>query len=154
MPGGYVQEAPGSRPNGSASTSGTLYVSIYADSIGAGSALESRDFVGGQHPSDDCQGRLLARNLASDAENIEVSAIPGAQPVDVHTNAVHTPEVICLALTTVSRHQVPANPATFSCSTDGQIPLIPRPFPWWWLIVMVVVLIMLIVAWPLVRRKQ
>ena len=155
MPGSYPREAPGSRMNGAAGTSGTLYLSLYADSTASGGVLEARDFVGGQHPSDDCQGRVLARNLAGDAVNVEVSAIPGQNRVDVHTNSVHTPEVICLALATVSRHRVPADPATFSCSTDGQIPLIPRPTPWWWwLVVMVVVLIVLRVAWPLLRRAQ
>jgi len=155
MPGTYDTEAPGSRPNGSASTSGTLYVALYADSTSTGGVLEARDLVGGSHPSDDCQGRVLAKNLAGDAYNIEVSAIPGQQPVDVHANSVHSPEVICLALYTVSRHQAPANPGALSCTMDGQTPLIPRPRPWWWvLVVLVVVAILLHVVWPLVRRTQ
>lgn len=128
-PGTHLTEAPGSRSNGSPSSAGILYVVLYANSD---ENNVGRDFVGGEYPSDDCQGRVLARNLAPDAENIEVSAIPGQDPTNVHINTVHTPEVICLALYTVARDRVPNDPDTFACEKIGQIPLIPQPRPWWW----------------------
>jgi hypothetical protein len=115
-PGAYPDEARGSRPNGAPVTAGTLYATIYADG--------NRDFVGGSVPSSDCQGRVLARNLAPDAVNIEVPEIPGGTDgVAVHQNTVHTPEAICLALSTVVHHKAPS--ADFRCPITGQIPRIP-----------------------------
>ncbi len=116
-PGQFPEEAPGSRPNGDPMTAGTLYVTIYADG--------NRDFVGGSTPSDDCQGRVLARNLAPDAVNIELPEIVlgGQNSDDVHRNTVHAPQVICLALSTVVHHKAPA--ADFRCQTTGQLPRIP-----------------------------
>lgn len=149
-PGTYDTEAPGSRSNGSSTSAGTLYVALYADSD---ENNVGRDLVGGGFPSTDCQGRILAKNLASDAENIEVSAIPGLNPTDVHTNTVHTPEVICLALYTVARHQVPNNPTTFACETVGQTPIIPQPpLPWWWWILVTLFLVAIIPFVYLLRR--
>ncbi len=126
--GDYPQEAPGSRSNSGPTSAGTLHVALYPNSDANGVA---RDVVGGHYASNDCQGRVLARNLAPDAENIEVSAIPGQNTTDVHVNTVHTPEVICLALYTVGHHRVPNNPSTFVCEKIGQIPRIPQPTPWW-----------------------
>jgi hypothetical protein len=148
-PGTYDTEAPGSRSNSSPTSAGTLYVALYANS---GANNVGRDLVGGEYPSNDCQGRVLAKNLASDAENIEVSAIPGQNPTDVHINTVHTPEVICLALYTVAHHWVPNDPNTSTCETVGQIPIIPqppRPLPWWWwiIITLVVVAIIPLIYW-------
>jgi hypothetical protein len=127
--GEFPTEARGSRSNGSPTSAGTLYATLYANSDATGVA---RDFVGGHYPSNDCQGRVLARNLAPHAENIEVSAIPGQDSTNVHINTVHTPEVICLALYAVALHRVPNNPSTFACKKIRQIPLIPRPLWWWW----------------------
>ena len=139
----YDSEARGSRSNGSPTSAGTLYVALYAVSDANNVA---RDFVGGHYPSNDCQGRVLAKNLAPDAENIEVSAIPAVEDPDdpfdrvtVHRRTVHTPEVICLALYTVAHHRVPNDPETLEC--EGQIPLIPQPpspIPWWWWIILMV----------------
>jgi hypothetical protein len=110
-------EAPGSRPNGAPLSAGTLYACLYADG--------GRDFVGGGAPSSDCQGRVLAANLAPDAVNREVASIPGAgDAVLVHQNAVHTPEVICRALATVVHHRAPAE--DFACALDaGGAPRVP-----------------------------
>lgn len=142
--GEYDAEAWGSRSNSSPTSAGTLYVNLYANSDANGVA---RDSVGGHYPSNDCQGRVLAKNLAPDAENIEVSAIPGQDPTNVHVNTVHTPEVICLALYTVARHRVPNDPETFTCETVGQIPLIPQPYPWWWIIIALVAAGLIFVYW-------
>lgn len=126
--GAYGGEARGSRSNSSPTSAGTLYATLYANSDANGVA---RDVVGGHYPSNDCQGRVLARNLAPDAANIEVSAIPGQDPAAVHINTVHTPEVICLALYAVAYHRVHSNPNTLACDKIGQIPRIPQPTPWW-----------------------
>ena len=66
-------------------------------------------------------GRKLARNLAPEAVNIEVSGISGVG--NVHANTVHEPEVICRALYTAVHHQTP--PAGFECQDSGGIPVIP-----------------------------
>ena len=125
--GSFASEAPGSRhPTDDALGVGTLYVTLYADG--------NRDAVGGGTPSGDCQGRLLAKNLAPHARNIEVPEIPdvpqtdvgfGADPVplSVHRNTPHTPAVICLALATVVHHEAPAD--DFRCTTAGTVPRIP-----------------------------
>jgi hypothetical protein len=117
----FDREAPGSRADGAAPDEGVLYVALYANN--------NRDVVGGGAPSGDCQGRVVARNLAQDAENIEVSQIPGLTDLGVHANAVHTPEVICLALHAAIHHG--ASAPGLSCATqtvDGrQVPVIPLP---------------------------
>jgi hypothetical protein len=136
LPGYYPSEAPGSRPNGSAVGQGVLYVTIYAANNG--------DFVGGSDPSGDCQGRVLAKNLAPDAVNmddISIPSVPAAlsipdwlQPLISpetrakfarHQNTVHHPDVIFRALYTVVHHQAPA-PGT-SYSLVGSVPVIPLP---------------------------
>jgi hypothetical protein len=128
--GNFDSEAPGSRPNGSGVTSGTLYVTIFAD--------QGRDFVGGSAPSNDCSGRVAAANLAPDSWNIELSEIaPGQTDTSlmqspVHQTSVHTPEVICLALYTIVHHHAPAevpeedgpNPI---CRTENGVPVVPPP---------------------------
>ena len=127
-PGSFASEAPSSRPHDDPATPGTLYVTMYADG--------NRDAVGGGTPSSDCQGRLLARNLAPNARNVEVPEIPDVPtistglgvdpiPLSVHRNTPHTPAVICLALATVVHGQVP--PDDFRCATagSGSVPRIP-----------------------------
>jgi hypothetical protein len=119
-----AREAPSSRPPDDPTVPGTLYVTLYADG--------NRDAVGGSTPPipppGECNGRLVAKNLAPDARNIEVPEItdqpplnvPGwADPValSVHRNTPHTPAVICLALATIVHHQAPAD--TFRCETPG-----------------------------------
>jgi len=120
----YSSEAPGSRANNAPADQGVLYVSLYAD--------DNRDIVGGGTSSGDCQGRLLAKNLAPDAVNIEVSEIISSIDRLVHANTVHTPEVICLALYTAVHHQAPPPdlPAPL-CETvtveNREVPVIPQP---------------------------
>jgi hypothetical protein len=125
--GSFDSEAPLSRhPTDDPVGAGTLYVTIFADG--------NRDAIGGGAPSGDCQGRLLARNLAPNARNIEVSEIPdmprisigfGVDPVplSVHRNTPHTPAVICLALVTVVHQKAPAD--DFRCASAGAVPRIP-----------------------------
>ncbi len=150
--GTYPTEAPGSRSNSSPSSAGTLYVALYANSDANGVA---RDLVGGHYASNDCQGRVLAKNLAPDAQNIEVNAILGGNPADVHINTVHTPEVICLALYTVAYHRIPSNLNTFTCEKIGQIPRIP--YPWWrilrWILLGLLVVVLIWGARRWVARR-
>ena len=90
-------EAPSSRPHDDPTMPGTLYVTLYADG--------NRDAVGGSTPSTDCEGRLVAKNLAPNARNIEVPEISAVPPLSVpswadedalsvHRNTPHTPAVI------------------------------------------------------------
>ncbi|HEX9504923.1 MAG TPA: vWA domain-containing protein, partial [Acidimicrobiia bacterium] len=125
--GSFDTEAPLSRhPTDDPVGAGTLYVTVFADG--------NRDAVGGGTPSNDCQGRLLARNLAPHARNIQVPEIPdmpritigfGVDPIplSVHRNTPHTPAVICLALVTVVHQKAPAD--DFRCATAGAVPRIP-----------------------------
>jgi hypothetical protein len=125
--GSFDREAPLSRhPTDDPVGVGTLYVAIYADG--------NRDAVGGGAPSNDCQGRLLAKNLAPHARNIVVSEIPdmprtsvgfGVDPIplSVHRNTPHTPAVICLTLTTVVHQKAPVD--DFRCASAGNVPRIP-----------------------------
>ena len=125
--GSFDREAPLSRhPTDDRVGVGTLYVTVYADG--------NRDAVGGGTPSNDCQGRLLAKNLAPHARNIEVPEIPdmprtnvgfGADPIplSVHRNTPHTPAVICLALVTVVHQKAPSD--DFRCASTGAVPRIP-----------------------------
>jgi hypothetical protein len=118
----YVDEAPGSRADTDQSgvrtptSDGALYVTIFADG--------NRDLVGGDTPSNDCQGRRLASNLSPNAVNIPVAAIPGGNDATlVHENAVHTPEVMCLALSAAAHHR---SPRGLTCSMVNGLPVIPR----------------------------
>lgn len=124
--GAYPSEAPGSRPPGSGAEPGVLYATLYAANNG--------DFVGGSTPSDDCQGRVLAKNLAPNAVNmddIEIPTEPPADPVFLgdkvarHQNTVHHPEVIFRALYTVAHHHAP--PAGTTYTSVGNVPVIPVP---------------------------
>jgi hypothetical protein len=150
-PSTYDTEARGSRSNTSPTSAGTLYVALYANTVNN----VARDSVGGHYGSHDCQGRILARNLAPDAQNIEVNLIPGGNPIEVHINTVHTPEVICLALYTIGYHRVPANLNTFACEKIGQIPRIP--YPWWrilrWILLGLLVLVLIWFARRLALRR-
>ena len=114
-------EAPGHRASGTAAGQGVLYIALYANN--------NRDLVGGEAPSTDCQGRVVAKNLAEHAVNIEVSQVVGLTAFGVHANTVHTPEIICLALHAAVHHAAP--PAGLDCSmryVDGrQVPVIPSP---------------------------
>ncbi len=117
--GAYIGEAVNNRPNNTLIDEGVLYVSLYANG--------NRDFVGGDTPSTDCQGRVMAKNLAPNAVNREISEIPGFTAAGAHANTVHTPEVICIALHTAVHHQVPSE--NFTCpmeNVDGRrVPIIP-----------------------------
>jgi hypothetical protein len=95
-------EAPRSRPT---TPGGVLYASFYA----AGNADV---IVGGDTQAGDCLGRRLARNLAPDAVNREITGVPGgALGLDTHANVPHHWPAICMALRTVVDHQVPADQA-------------------------------------------
>jgi len=124
--GAYPGEAPGSRPDGAAVDQGVLYAAIYA--------VDNGDFVGGSTPSNDCQGRVLAKNLAPHAVNMDDIDIPTDPPGDSffsgdpgarHQNTVHHPEVIFRALYTVVHHRTP--PAGTTYSSVGNVPVIPLP---------------------------
>ncbi|MEK6336484.1 MAG: VWA domain-containing protein [Acidobacteriota bacterium] len=110
----YASEAPGSRSPVAPVTDGILYVTLFAD--------QNRDFVGGETPSNDCQGRRLALNLSPDAVNIPLASITGSDVAAVHQNTVHTPEVICQALYTAVRHRTPVGQ---TCTQVGGVPVIP-----------------------------
>jgi hypothetical protein len=114
----YPSEAPGSRPPGSPPQDGVLYVTLYAS--------DNRDFVGGSTPSDDCQGRVLAKNMAANAVNFEIEEITGNNDIAVHQNTVHAPQTIFKALYTAVYQQVPPEDATFEMTVDN-IPIIPAP---------------------------
>jgi hypothetical protein len=90
-------EAPRSRPT---EPDGVLYVNLYASG-------NADTLVGGDTGSD-CLGRRLARNLASDATNEQISGVPGANGGEVHENFPHHWDTICMALRTVVDHQAPA----------------------------------------------
>jgi hypothetical protein len=93
-------EAPSSRPT---TPGGVLYASFYA----AGNADL---LVGGHTQAGDCLGRKLARNLAPDAVNREITGVPGGTlNIDTHANLPHHWPTICMALRTVVDHQVPAD---------------------------------------------
>jgi hypothetical protein len=95
-PGDNPDEAPRSRPS---EPEGVLYVNLYAE--------DNTDLlVGGDTQSWDCVGRRLARNLSSDAVNMEIPGVPG----EVHSNFPHHWSTICVALRTVVDHRVPASP--------------------------------------------
>lgn len=117
----YSDEAASSRPNNVPMDNGVLYVTFHANS--------NRDFVGGNTPSNDCQGRILAKNLAPNAINMEIPEIYGLTPAGVHANTVHTSEVICKALYTAVHHQAPT--PDFSCVMENvdnrNVPVIPIP---------------------------
>ena len=120
--GAYDSEAPGSREDGRPPDQGVLYVSLYADG--------NRDLVGGDTPQEDCsaggrqQGRKLAKNLATHAKNLPVAEVLG-DGADAHTNTVHTPAVMCLALYTAVYHRAPAPDMT--CPEQDGVPIVPLP---------------------------
>ena len=120
----FESEAPVSRAGNDSPTEGILYLSLYA--------VQNKDSVGGSTPSGDCQGRLMAKNLAPDALSIEVSQITDLfplinNPLIIHAHTVHIPDVICLALYTAVHHQFPL--ANFSCPMETidnrEVPIIP-----------------------------
>jgi hypothetical protein len=134
LPGFYPSEAPGSRSNGAALDQGVLYATVYA--------ADNGDFVGGSDPSGDCQGRVLAKNLAPDAVNLDdivIPALPAALSIPEwleplispetrdkfarHQNTVHHPEVIFRALYTVVHHQTPVSGTSYLLV--GNAPVIP-----------------------------
>ena len=127
----FDSEAPGSRRNNEPAANGILYVTLYARG--------NRDIVGGSDPSGDCQGRVLAKNLAPNAENREIPGIPdpgnypeipgGKDKLAVHQNTVHMPEVICKALYTVVHHQAPPDELIFAAAEQNNQespPIVPR----------------------------
>ena len=121
----YQGEAPGSRSKTAPASEGILYLTLYAPG--------NKDRVGGSSPSGDCQGRILAKNLAPHAENQEVPQILDGfpallqTPLNVHASTVHTSAVICMALYTAVHHELP--PPNFSCTMETvenrDVPLIP-----------------------------
>lgn len=120
----YESEAPVSRAGNDSPTEGILYLSLFA--------VQNKDSVGGSTPSGDCQGRLMAKNLAPNALSLEVSQITDLfplinNPLIIHAHTVHIPDVICLALYTAVHHQFP--PANFSCPMqtvdNREVPIIP-----------------------------
>jgi hypothetical protein len=86
-----ASEAPSSRPTLAA---GVLYVNAFAP---------DDELVGGGTQGGDCFGRRLARNLAPDAVNLEITGVPSV----VHANFPHHWPTICTALRTVTDHQAP-----------------------------------------------
>lgn len=126
----FESEAPGARRNNEPIEKGILYVTLYARG--------NRDLVGGGTPSEDCQGRVLAKNLSPYAENREVPGIDndenypeipgGNNRIDVHQNTVHMPEVICKALYTTVNHQAPPDELPFETADENNrssAPIIP-----------------------------
>ncbi len=99
-------EAPRSRPT---TAGGVLYASFYA--------FDNADIlVGGHTQTTDCLGRKLARNLAPDAANREITDVPGGLlNVDTHANFPHHWPTLCMTLRTVANHQVPAD-QTAACT--------------------------------------
>ncbi len=127
----FDSEAPGSRRNNEPIDNGILYVTFYPKG--------NRDIVGGSDPSDDCQGRVLAKNLAPNAVNREIPGInnninyhevPGEDDkISVHQNAVHMPEVICKALYTAVFHQAPPDELIFKGADEKNWkspPIVPQ----------------------------
>ena len=114
----YADEAPGSRPPESTPQDGVLYVTLYASG--------ERDFVGGSMPSDDCQGRVLAKNLAANSVDIDFLEVPGNGPITVHQNTVHWPQTIFTALYTAVYQQVPPDDVILGV-TGNTPPIIPAP---------------------------
>lgn len=113
----YPTEAPGSRAFGEPPSAGTLYVTLFADA--------NRDFVGGDTPFTECgqeDGRRLALNMSPHAINITVPGISGGNAASVHANTVHTPEVMCKALSAVVHNRSPVNQ---TCQTASGLPVIP-----------------------------
>jgi len=130
----FDSEAPGSRRNNEPVENGILYVTLYARG--------NRDIAGGSEPSKDCQGRVLAKNLAPNAENREIPGIPdqdnypeipgGNNKLAVHQNTVHMPEVICKALYTVVHRLAPPDELIFANAQQNNRespPLVPRRQP-------------------------
>ena len=64
--------------------------------------------LGGDTQGGDCLGRRLARNMADDAENREISGIPGGL-ANIHENTPHFWDTICMTLRTIVDHQVPVD---------------------------------------------
>jgi hypothetical protein len=93
-------EAPSSRPT---TPGGVLYASLYA-------ANNADVLVGGHTQTADCLGRKLARNLAPDAVNREITGVPGGVAnLATHENFPHHWPTICMTLRTLVDHQVPAD---------------------------------------------
>jgi hypothetical protein len=121
----YVEEAPGSRADGTPPHAGVLYVALYADG--------NRDPVGGDTPQDDCavplggpqQGRKLARNMAPQAQNrtFTTTEIPDTE-IEAHRNSPHAAAVMCVALYAAVHHRMPAG---VPCSEVDGIPVVPVP---------------------------
>jgi hypothetical protein len=117
----FPGEAPGFRTESAAPHSGILYVALY------GANNNPDTIVGGDSPSTDCHGRMVARNLAGDASgtiaiNIPISPIP----IPVHANTVHTTDVVCKALFAAVHHR---SPAAENCTTvpGSNVPVVRLP---------------------------
>jgi hypothetical protein len=93
-------EAPQSRPT---TAGGVLYANFYA-------AGNDDILVGGHTQTSDCLGRKLARNLAPDAQNREITGVPGGfLNAQTHSNFPHHWPTICMTLRTLVDHQVPVD---------------------------------------------
>jgi hypothetical protein len=131
----FETEAPAARSNNEPVQKGILYVTLYAGG--------NRDIVGGGSASNDKMGRVMAKNLAPKAVNLEIPGIGndprypsipgGSDKGDVHRHTVHMPEVICKALYTAVHHVAPPDELRFEFCEPGnrtgppRIPLQPLP---------------------------
>ena len=138
----YPNEAPGSRSIEQPPEKGVLYVTFYSE--------KNRDLVGGDTPSEveypllsncpNTEGRKLAKNLATNAENFPINVesipvgtnIPGSNEIVVHRNTVHACEVIYRSLYTAAHHRPPLSINKGICISENSIPEIPRNYAFWY----------------------
>ena len=117
----FPGEAPGFRIDGAAPHSGILYVALY------GAANNPDTIVGGDSPSTDCRGRMVARNLAGDASGTIAINIP-ISPISapVHANTVHATDVVCKALFAAVHHR---SPVAENCTVaaGSNVPVVRLP---------------------------
>ncbi len=102
----FDSEAPGSRRNNEPVKNGILYVTLYAE------------------------GNRAAKNLSPNAENREISGIPGGNDkTAVHQNTVHMPDVIRKALYTAAYHKAPPDEPAFKHAGENNAkspPIVPE----------------------------
>ena len=114
-------ETPGGRPAPLARSEGVLFLTLY----------DPEDAAGGSTYGDSCAGgRLLAKNLGPDAVNREMRVPPdpvveSSDPLVVHGNAPHTPEVICQALYTAAHRHLPPDGICPSAQSDADYEIVP-----------------------------
>jgi hypothetical protein len=78
---------------------------------GCGPVARHLTIANGNHPQTrDCLGRKLARNLAPDAQNREITGVPGGfLNAQIHSDFPHHWPTICMTLRTLVDHQVPVD---------------------------------------------